>query len=72
LPADAVGEPIEATAPGFGLTDAFFAATGRFNLFYTCNAWIGRQLRAAGVPMGIWTPTPQAVDLSLWRMAWAE
>ncbi len=53
-------------AKGFGLTDAFFQAKGRFNIFYTCNEWLGRQLRAAGVPMGIWTPTTQAVDLSLW------
>ena len=64
------GQPIAANAAGFGLTDAFFLAEGRFNLFYTCNAWVGAQLRAAGVAMGVWTPTPQAVDLSLWRLGW--
>ncbi len=62
------GMPMASGAPGFGLTDAFFQAEGQFNIFYTCNAWIGTQLRRAGVPMGIWTPTPQAVDLSLWRI----
>jgi uncharacterized protein (TIGR02117 family) len=45
--------------------DAFFAAKGRFNLLHSCNDWIGETLRAAGVPFGIWTPTPQAVELSL-------
>ncbi len=62
------GQPIPADAAGFGLTDAFFVAEGKFNAFYTCNAWIGTHLRAAGVAMGIWTPTPQAIDLSLWRL----
>ena len=64
------GQPIPADAAGFGLTDAFFVAEGRFNIFYTCNTWIGTRLRAAGVAMGIWTPTPQALDLSLWRLGW--
>lgn len=68
---DGAGMPLPAAAGGFGLTDAFFVAEGRFNIFYTCNAWIGARLRAAGVPMGIWTPTPQAVDLSLWRLGMA-
>jgi uncharacterized protein (TIGR02117 family) len=45
--------------------DAFFAAKGRFNLLHSCNDWIGETLRAAGVPFGIWTPTPQSVELSL-------
>lgn len=65
---DADGIPLRLPSAGFGLTDAFYAAMGRFNIFYTCNAWLGAQLRGAGVPMGIWTPTPQAVDLSLWRL----
>lgn len=42
----------------------FFAAHGRFDLFRTCNVWIGRMLRAGGAPFGIWTPTPYAVRLS--------
>lgn len=64
------GQPIPAEAAGFGLTDAFFLAEGQFNIFYTCNAWVGMQLRGAGVAMGVWTPTLQAVDLSLWRLGW--
>ena len=45
--------------------DAFFAAKGHFSLLHPCNVWIAETLRAAGVPFGIWTPTPQAVELSL-------
>ncbi len=52
--------------PGFTDTDAFFPAAGRFHLMRTCNVWVGERLRAAGLPFGVWTPTPQAVRLSLW------
>ncbi|MCP3970561.1 MAG: TIGR02117 family protein [Rhodobacteraceae bacterium] len=51
---------------GFTRTDAFFPAQGRFNIFRTCNVWIGEVLRAAGVRFGGWTPTPYAIRLSLW------
>ncbi len=30
-------------------------------------ALVGRILREAGVPVGVWTPTPYALRLSLWR-----
>jgi uncharacterized protein (TIGR02117 family) len=53
--------------PGFTATDAFWPATGRFDIFRTCNVWVGEVLRDAGVAWGLWTPTPQAVRLSLWR-----
>lgn len=52
--------------PGFTDTDAFFPAQGRFHLIRTCNVWVGERLRAAGLRFGAWTPTPQAVRLSLW------
>ena len=63
---DQTGATVANTAPGFGAHDAFYAAKGRFHAFYTCNAWIGETLRAAGVPFGVWTPTPQSVALSLY------
>ncbi len=65
---DGDGAPIAAALGSFGMTDAFFEANGQFNIFYTCNTWIGARLRGAGVPMGLWTPTPQSIDLSLWRI----
>lgn len=45
----------------------FFAAQGAFNLFNTCNTWVGKRLRAAGIPFGAWTPIPASISLSLWR-----
>ena len=62
---DQTAAPIPLPYDGFTATDAFFAARGDFNLFHTCNAWLGETLRAAGVPFGIWTPTPQAVSFAL-------
>jgi len=49
-------------------TDGFLEATGRFHIFRTCNTWVSRMLREAGVEAGIWTPTPYSVRLGLWRM----
>lgn len=67
-------DAITATAAGPAIlgaghtgTDGFFEAAGRFHLFRTCNTWVSRMLREAGIPAGIWTPTPYAVRLGLWR-----
>ncbi|KAJ54663.1 hypothetical protein ACMU_16235 [Actibacterium mucosum KCTC 23349] len=46
---------------------AFYHAAGRFNIWRTCNVWVGDMLRATGLRFGVWTPTPQAVRLSLRR-----
>ena len=57
-------ETLALNEPGFSDFDRFFPAKGRFHLFNTCNVWIGRALRAAGVRFGIWTPVPFSVTLS--------
>ncbi len=59
--------PVGLEVQGHRATSGFVEAEGRFNIVRTCNTWLGRSLRAAGVPMGVWTPTPYAVSLSLWR-----
>ncbi|MES2432237.1 MAG: TIGR02117 family protein [Pseudomonadota bacterium] len=61
---DQTGAPLALDAH-FNDHDAFFAAKGDFSILHPCNAWLGETLRAAGVPFGIWTPTPQAVEMSL-------
>ena len=53
--------------PGLTAADRFFGGIGRFDLRRTCNVWVGEMLRAAGLRFGLWTPTPQAVRLSLAR-----
>jgi len=58
--------PVELATSGFTATDAFYSASGRFNIVRTCNVWVAETLRAAGVGFGVWTPTPYAVSLSHW------
>lgn len=41
---------------GYGATDVFYEATGRYSAFDTCNEWTGSVLREAGVRVGRWTP----------------
>jgi uncharacterized protein (TIGR02117 family) len=43
-------------ASGYGATDLFYAAHGRFSLFKSCNVWVGDGLKASGLPTGLWTP----------------
>ncbi len=66
---DASGQPVLSKAPGLTATDAFWEARSRFSALRTCNVWVGEVLREAGKPVGIWTPTPQALALSLWWFA---
>ena len=53
---------------GFTGTDGFVEAEGRFHILRTCNTWVGRVLRGAGIDAGAWTPTPYSLRLALWRM----
>lgn len=46
---------------GYGSDDVFYESGGRYDLFRTCNAWTGNQLRAIGVRVGWWTPFSQSV-----------
>lgn len=58
--ADYVGATIVSAeapvAPGYGVTDLFYAARGRFSLVRSCNVWVGEGLKAAGLPSAVWTP----------------
>ena len=57
--------PIELDDPGYAELDAFFHATGIYCAFNTCNSWVGRALKTAGVRVGWQTPLPQTVFLYL-------
>jgi uncharacterized protein (TIGR02117 family) len=52
----AAGEAAIFAGSGYGPTDGFYTAVGRFGLIQTCNAWVGQGLKSAGLPSGIWTP----------------
>ena len=49
---------------GYGPSDIFYEARGRYDGRRTCNEWTGEALRTAGVKVGIWTPFSQSV---MWR-----
>jgi len=61
------GAPLVLHPAGEARRGAFFQADGRFDIGRTCNQWVGRMLREAGVRFGGWTPIPTSVRLSLWR-----
>jgi uncharacterized protein (TIGR02117 family) len=52
----AAGEAAVLASAGYGATDAFYLALGRFSPFKSCNVWVGEGLKAAGLPSGVWTP----------------
>ncbi len=60
---DGALQPIDGI--GFGATDTFFEAKGRFHAGRTCNIWIADALQAAGIQIGIWTPTTLGLRASL-------
>ena len=47
----------------YGANDAFLHAHGSYHAFDTCNCWVGRGLKAAGVRTGWFTPLPKTVSL---------
>jgi uncharacterized protein (TIGR02117 family) len=53
------GERIRIPDAAYGLHDAFYAANGSYHAFNTCNCWVGRALRVAGVRVGWFTPLPK-------------
>jgi len=50
------GQTIPIPGRGYGGNDAFFAANGSYDFLATCNSWVGRGLRHAGVKSSRWTP----------------
>jgi uncharacterized protein (TIGR02117 family) len=59
------GRPIPVKGRGYGGTDAFYEANGRYSALHDCNEWTGEALRTAGVKTGLWTPFSQSI---MWRL----
>lgn len=59
------GEPVFIPGAGYGGTDGFFEANGRFTAILGCNTWTAAALRAAGLRTGWWNPLPPLLFLSL-------
>lgn len=62
---DGDGETMHLAVASIGPGDAFFLAKGHFNLFNPCNQWVGNMLNAAGIGIGVWTPTTHSLLTSL-------
>lgn len=45
----------------YGFRDAFYRGEGTYSALYTCNAWVGDALQAAGIRTGCWTPWPYGI-----------
>jgi uncharacterized protein (TIGR02117 family) len=53
---DEMGRPIRIAHPGYGCCDAFYQAEGKESAVRTCNTWVARWLRLAGVRTSLWPP----------------
>lgn len=66
----ASAEPMPDVTQGFG--DRFYPGRGRFSVVNSCNSWVGRKLRRAGIGIGLWTPLAQTLEFSLQRAEAAQ
>ena len=55
------GPGVNVPGQHYGPHDAFYEANGAYNLFTTCNVWVGRGLAQAGVKISAWTPLASQV-----------
>jgi uncharacterized protein (TIGR02117 family) len=42
--------------PGYFYNDTFYEAKGSFTLFRTCNVWVNKALKVAGIQTSVWSP----------------
>jgi len=61
---DQASRPMRIDRPGYGPSDAFYWATGKFHALKTCNTWAAGRLRIAGVETSLWPPFVQGL---VWR-----
>ncbi len=53
---DSAGDLLAVQAEGYSDRDKFYLAKGRFSCFHTCNNWVNRGLKEAGIRTAIWSP----------------
>ena len=53
---DARGHPTHLAHAGYGCCDAFYRAVGKESAVRTCNTWVAKWLRLAGVKTSLWPP----------------
>ncbi|MEN3951057.1 TIGR02117 family protein [Iodidimonas sp. SYSU 1G8] len=52
---------IQVPGASYGYGDDFYVGRGTYTAFLTCNEWLNRGLRHAGVRAALWSPLPQGV-----------
>ena len=62
---DNSGKFIPINHPGYSQYDCFYEAKGTFSFLKTCNVWVGKGLKQAGVKTVFWTPFDFSVLNSL-------
>lgn len=60
---NADGSAVLIANASYGASDAFFDAKGRYHCLNTCNSWVGRVLKSAGVKTPWIAPLPKTVYL---------
>jgi uncharacterized protein (TIGR02117 family) len=53
---DESGKKVLLPEPGYYHNDDFYAATGHYHAFRTCNSWINDLFKASGLKTSLWTP----------------
>lgn len=51
--------------PGYGDSDLFYEAEGKYSLIKTCNVWTNKALKFSGIKTGLWTPFASGLMRSL-------
>jgi len=62
---DQASQYIQIANRSYSDNDAFFEAKGRYHVLNTCNSWVGRALRSAGVKVPWLSPLPNSPTLYL-------
>jgi len=62
---DSSGNLVRISGANYDQFDTFYRGTGRYHLFNTCNNWVGRNMKRAGIRVGWFTPLPKSVFLWL-------
>ena len=62
---DDQGNIVQIPGEAYSTNDAFFRAKGKYHFFNTCNSWVGRCLKVAGVRTPWFAPLPKTPMLYL-------
>jgi len=60
---DKNGNLIRIKGESYFKNDAFYEAHGRYHILNTCNSWVGRALKSAGVKVPMLSPMPNSPTL---------